>query len=293
MLTVVQHDPVPAPRGPRGTITAMTELAGAHVVITGGSSGIGLATAQLASARGARVSLIARDHTRLASAAAQCSPTAAVASADVTEPEAVRGAIAQVTAVHGPCDVLVTSAGTAHPGYFEQLDDSVFRAQMEVDYFGTLHAIRAVVPSMIERGRGHLVTISSTAGLVGVYGYSAYAPTKFAVRGLTETLRAELAPHGVVVSCAYPPDTRTPGFDAENALKPPETARISASIKPRDADAVARAIVRGIERDRFVITADAQTAALARLAGVLGPYVRRTMDRQVRKERASRREPTS
>jgi len=128
----------------------------------------------------------------------------------------------------------------------------VFRDQMDVDYFGTLHAIRAVVPSMIERRRGHLVTVSSTAGLIGVYGYSAYAPAKFAVRGLTETLRAELAPHGIVVSCVYPPDTRTPGFDAENALKPPETERISAAIKPRDADHVGGPSSTGIEKDRLV-----------------------------------------
>ena len=84
------------------------------------------------------------------------------------------------------------------------------------------------------------------------------------MRGLAETLRSELAPHGIVVACAYPPDTRTPGFDAENELKPPETERISAAIKPREADDVAQAIVRGIEQDRLVITADVQTAALAR-----------------------------
>ena len=157
--------------------------------------------------------------------------------------------------------------------------------RQDVDYFGTLHAVRAVVPSMIQRGRGHVVTISSTAGLIGVFGYSAYGPAKFAVRGLAETLRPELAPHGIVVACAYPPDTRTPGLDAENALKPPETERISAAITPRDAVDVARAIVTGIEKDRLVITADAQTAALARAAGLLAPYVRRTMDRQVRKVR--------
>ncbi len=184
--------------------------------------------------------------------------------------------------------MLITSAGSSHPGYFERLDDAVFRDQMEVDYFGTLHAVRAVVPSMIERGRGHLVTVSSTAGLIGVFGYSAYAPAKFAVRGLTETLRCELAPHGIVVACAYPPDTRTPGLDAENALKPPETERISAAIKPRDVERVAHAIVHGIERNRLVITADAQTAALARASGLLGPYLRRTMDRKVRQVRRVR-----
>jgi 3-dehydrosphinganine reductase len=265
----------------------MTRLSGAHVVITGGSSGIGLETARLAVERGARVSLIARDAAKLADAAADVG-AASMASADVADAPALRGAIERVVAQVGPCDVLLTSAGSSHPGYFERLDDAVFRDQMEVDYFGTLHAVRAVVPSMIERGRGHVVTVSSTAGLIGVFGYTAYAPAKFAVRGLAETLRGELAPHGIVVACVYPPDTRTPGFDAENELKPPETERISAAIKPREAVDVARAVVKGIEKDRLVITADAQTAALARGAGLLGPYVRWSMDRQVGKVRRER-----
>ena len=265
----------------------MTDLGGAHVIITGGSSGIGLETARQAAARGASVSLLARDRGRL-DAAATSIGASATASVDVAQPDELRAAIEQVVAAVGPCDVLLTAAGSSHPGYFEQLDDTVFRDQMEVDYFGTLHAIRAVVPSMIERGRGHVVTVSSTAGLIGVFGYTAYGPAKYAVRGLTETLRSELAPHGIVVACAYPPDTRTPGFDAENELKPPETERISAAIKPREAEHVARAIVRGIEKDRLVITADAQTAALARGAGLLGPYVRWSMDRTVGKVRRER-----
>lgn len=262
----------------------MTTLDGAHVVITGGSSGIGLATAREVATRGARVSLLARDEARLAEAAASVGAVA-TASADIAHPDALRAAIGAVVAKGGPCDVLLTAAGGSHPGYFEQLDDGVFRDQMEVDYFGTLHAVRAVVPSMIQRGRGHVVTVSSTAGLIGVFGYSAYAPAKYAVRGLAETLRPELAPHGIVVACVYPPDTRTPGFDAEHALKPAETERVSAAIKPREAADVARAIVRGIEKDRLVITADLQTAALARAAGLLGPYVRWSIDRAVGKAR--------
>ena len=205
-----------------------------------------------------------------------------------TSADAVATAIDELVAARGAVDLLITSAGVAHPGYFEQLPLDVFRSQMDLIYFGTLHAIRAVVPAMIERGRGHVVTVSSTAGLIGVFGYTAYGPAKYAVRGLAETLRSELAPHGIVVACAYPPDTRTPGFDAENELKPPETERISAAIKPREAEHVARAIVRGIEKDRLVITADTQTAALARAAGLLGPYVRWSMDRQVGKVRRER-----
>jgi 3-dehydrosphinganine reductase len=235
---------------------------------------------------------VARDEARLEDAARDVSNAAdgivGVASADVREGKAVRAAIDRLTGRLGPCDILVTAAGAAHPGYFEQLDESVFRDQMDVDYFGTLHAVRAVVPSMMERHGGHLVLVGSTAALIGVFGYSAYAPAKYAVRGLAETLRVELAPHGIVVACAYPPDTKTPGLDRENELKPPETVRISESIKPREVATVARAIVRGIERDRLVITADVQTAALTRAAGLLGPYVRRTMDRTVRKVRKQR-----
>lgn len=270
----------------------MTDVKGCHAIVTGGSSGIGLAVASLLAAKGAKVSLIARDDTKLVAGVAQihdAAPSAAVATApaDVTDPLALGDAVAEVTEAQGPCDVLVACAGSAHPGYFVQLDDAVFRQQMEVDYFGTLHAVRAVVPAMIGRGRGHLVLVSSTAGLIGVFGYSAYAPAKFAVRGLAETLRPELAPHGIVVACAYPPDTRTPGFDRENELKPPETVKISAAIKPRDAAPVAKAIVRGIERDQLVITADVQTAVLARAAGLLNPYVRRTMDRTIRRVRGT------
>jgi 3-dehydrosphinganine reductase len=271
----------------------VTAIAGSHAIVTGGSSGIGLATARLLVARGAEVSLLARDATRLEDAARDISggvapDRVATATADVRDGDAVRGALTRLTDRFGPCDILVTAAGNAYPGYFEQLDDAVFRDQMDVDYFGTLHAVRAVVPGMIARRRGHLALVASTAALVGVFGYSAYAPAKYAVRGLAETLRAELVSHGIVVSCVYPPDTKTPGLERENALKPPETERISSSIRPRDATTVAQAIVRGIERNRLVITADPQTAALARVAGLLGPYVRHTMDRTVRKARRQR-----
>ncbi len=266
----------------------MTDVAGAHVMVTGGSSGIGLAVAELLAARGARLTLLARDRARLDAAADRVgarssSASVGTASVDVTDRVGVRGVVADATRARGPIDVVITAAGSAVPGYFERLDDAVFREQMEVDYFGTLHTLRAVVPSMIDRRRGHIVTVASTAALVGVFGYSAYAPAKYAVRGLTETLRSELAPHGIVVACAYPPDTDTPGLASENEQKPAETAAVAGAIRPRAARTVATAIVRGIERDRLVITADAQTMALARAAGLLGPYVRWSLDRAVRR----------
>jgi len=267
----------------------VTVLDDAHVLITGGSSGIGLEVARAVLAQGARVSIVARDPERLASVedlleAEAGDPTRVAAEpADVTDPAALERALGLLTTQFGPVDVLVAGAGAARPGHFAELDVAVFREQMDLNYFGALYAVRAVVPSMVERNRGHVVLVSSTAGIIGVYGYSAYAPAKFALRGLAETLRAELKPAGVVVTIVYPPDTDTPGFARENEQKPEATARISAAVKPRSAASVAKAMVRGIMRDRLVVTADPLTAGLARGAGVVAPMVRASMDRHVRR----------
>lgn len=266
-----------------------------HVIITGGSSGIGLATAQQLVIRGASVSLIARNRARLAEAADSLRPLARkngqrieIATADVTRQNDLQQAIADLVGRSGPCDVLITAAGVAHPGYFEQLDDSIFREMMEVDYFGTLYAIRAVVPQMIERRCGSLVAISSVVGLIGVFGYTAYAPAKFAVRGLMESLRQEMKPYNITVSIAYPPDTDTPQLAYENQYKPLETARIAGNIKPITAEQMARAIVRGIVKQRFSITADSQSAMLVRLSGVVAPVLHSMFDRTVRRVRRER-----
>lgn len=255
----------------------------AHAIVTGGSQGIGLATARVLAARGARVSLVARDLDRLQMAAAAVGPGTAVAAADVTDDRAVTAAIADLVAEQGPCEILVTAAGASHPGYFAELDTAHFRAQMDLNYFGTLHPIRAVLDSMVARGSGTIVGISSGAGLVGVFGFGAYAPSKYAVRGLMDVLRAEVKSKGIFVACAFPPDTLTPGFETENLIKPVETAAVSAGIKPKLPEEVGAGIVRGIERDRHVITFDPQTALLVRGGGLVAPLVYRMMDREVRK----------
>jgi 3-dehydrosphinganine reductase len=260
-----------------------------HVLITGGSSGIGLALAHRLVAEGARVSLVARDPLKLSAVFASLHSTHPAASkvftapADVSIQSQVIAAIRSAEAVHGPVDVLITSAGVAIPGYFANLTADVFERTMAVNYFGTLYAIQAVVPAMVARRSGNIVIISSGAGLVGLFGYTAYAPSKFALRGLAESLRAELKPAGVGVTIVYPPDTDTPQLADENRTKPAETRALTAAAGLWTADAVARATLAGVSQGRFSVTPGIQLTALSWLHSLIAPLLRWSFDRTAKK----------
>lgn len=279
-------------RSPRPRVESWRD---AHVVVTGGSSGIGRAFVRQVVDRGARVSVLALPDADLAATVEELRTLGATFEAvdvDVVDPAAVDDSVRRAVAALGPCDALLTCAGIAHPGYFQELELGVFRATMEIDYFGTLHAVRAVVPGMIERRSGSVVGISSAAGLLGVFGYTAYAPAKYAVRALMEVLRCELRPYGVHVGCVCPPDTDTPQLAYENQFKPPETFAISGTIKPYPAERVAASIVEGMERGRFLISPDWQTRAIARTSGLLRGTYFGFLDRRVRRvQRSAPRAP--
>lgn len=259
----------------------MTSWQGSHVVVTGGSSGIGRAFVRQVLSLGASASVLALDDEDLGATAAEMGHRGIALPVDVTDADAVSAAVRRAEDALGPCEALLTCAGVAHPGYFERLEPRIFRWTMDVDYFGTLHAMRAVVPGMMARRRGSLVGISSAAGLVGIFGYSAYAPAKFAVRGLLEVLRNELRPYGIHVGCVCPPDTDTPQLAYENRIKPDETRAISGTIKPYPADRVAESIVAGMERGAFLISPDWQTKVIARTAGLARGSWFRFFDHQV------------
>ncbi|MEO1210847.1 MAG: SDR family oxidoreductase [Cyanobacteria bacterium J06638_20] len=269
---------------------------GSHALVTGGSSGIGKATARQLLERGMNVTLLARDPAKLDAARAELAMASQpeqrieIVSVDVSDRPQLEVAIAGAIATLGTPSLLVTSAGIAHPGYFSDLPIDIFERTMAVNYFGTLYAIRAVLPAMLAAGRGHLALVSSGAGLLGLYGYTPYSPSKFALRGLAEALRGELKPSGIGISIVYPPDTDTPQLAEENKTKPAETKAITATADTWSADGVATTIVDGIAQNRFAITPGTEMRVLNRFHSVLAPALNRYFDQlvaKVKREQAS------
>jgi 3-dehydrosphinganine reductase len=210
------------------------------------------------------------------------------AALNVTDEPALSLWAAGLVQRRGAPSMLVTSAGIAKPDYFNALSQHDFRAAMEVNYFGSLHAVRAFAPSMLAVASGAVVLLSSGAGLVGIFGYAAYAPTKFAVRGLAEVLRAEFRAKGVTVHVVCPPDTDTPQLAQENLTKPRETRAISGQSRVLSADAVAGEIVEGVRRGRFMIAPGADMKLLGALHSVLAPVLRFMFDRAAARAAKSR-----
>jgi 3-dehydrosphinganine reductase len=233
-----------------------------HVVITGGTSGIGLAAAEKLVAVDARVTVLGLDDADARNLAARQLPQLLVRQADVTDPGQVTEAFTTARDHHGPVRSLITCAGIVRPGYFEQLTDEDLHRQMDVNYFGTVIPIRQAL-SDLKAGPGSTLTcIASIAGLVGVFGYGAYSPSKFAVRGLCEVLRQEYKPHGLTVTVVYPPDVDTPMLEGEQHLKPAELLALSDGSDPMTAEAVARALIDGTEAGRASVVPGIGTKAI-------------------------------
>ena len=153
----------------------------------------------------------------------------------------------------GKIDLLVTSAGHSHPGYFEDQDNDTFRDSFNINFFGSLYPARSVLPHMKHRKGGKILFIDSGAALIGIFGSSSYCSSKFAVRGLAEVLRSECKPHGIQVSIAYPPDTDTPMLHRNQSLKPWESKLIMKKGGMFSADQVAKSIYRKLRQGKFAL----------------------------------------
>lgn len=222
-----------------------TRWAGATVLVTGASRGIGAAVARAAHRRGARLGLVARSEADLAALADELGADATHAVADVAVRTDVEQAVAEIETALGPIEILVNNAGLGAYRAFVEEELETFERLMAVNYFGTLYATRAVLPSMVERGRGHIVNVASVAGLLGAPFESAYSASKFAVVGLSESLAAEVTGLGVGVSLVNPGPVRT-SFTAARGV---EFQRDRP--RPLDPGAVADAVLSAVEGERF------------------------------------------
>jgi NAD(P)-dependent dehydrogenase (short-subunit alcohol dehydrogenase family) len=176
------------------------------VLITGAASGIGRASAEYFSARGWNVAAASRRTPRLLSG-----PAILPLPLDITNEAAIASAVAATLGRFGNIDVLVNNAGYGLFGPLEGADSGELEAQFQTNLFGTAAMIRAVLPHMRERRRGTIVNLSSVGGRFGVPFGSAYIASKFAIEGLSESLRYELSLHGIRVKLVEPGQFRT-GF---------------------------------------------------------------------------------
>jgi NAD(P)-dependent dehydrogenase (short-subunit alcohol dehydrogenase family) len=193
------------------------------VLVTGAGRGMGVDIARAALGAGHRVVATARNAQKVTEALGSHDDLLAVAL-DVTDPASVQTAVDAAVERFGRIDVLVNNAGNFYAGFFEEISPEDFRAQVDTNLFGPLNVTRAVLPVMRAQRSGLVVTISSTAGLIGQEFCTAYAASKFALEGFMESLTPEVAPYGIHTMVVEP------GFFRTDLLTPESTSYAQPSI---------------------------------------------------------------
>lgn len=230
-----------------------------NVYITGGSSGIGLACAKLCAQYGSNVIIIARDEKKLQNATNEISALQqnnsqhfAWASIDVTNEKVVLSEMTKLVRTYGAPNILIASAGASYADYFENITYQKFDEILKINVYGIRNTIFALLPFMKHK-QGHIVIVSSLAGLIGVFGYGAYGTSKFAAVGLAECLRPELRQYNITVSVVCPPEVDTPLLQKENEISPKITKMLKKFTGLLTVEYAAKSILRGIAKKKFLI----------------------------------------
>ncbi|GAA4471460.1 SDR family oxidoreductase [Rhodococcus olei] len=242
----------------------MKDLRGKTCLITGAGSGIGRATALACAAEGAELFLTDINEVGLVETAALVEGRGGKVRdsrvLDVSDYDAVTAWAKQVDADHGALDVVMNVAGISAWGTVENLEHRHWKSMVDVNLMGPIHVIENFVPPMVRAGRGgHLVNVSSAAGLLALPWHAAYSASKFGLRGVSEVLRFDLKRHGIGVSLVVPGAVKTPlvgtvqivGVDRDD----PRVRKLVHRFERRAAspEKVADCIVRGVKKNRFLV----------------------------------------
>lgn len=217
------------------------------VIVTGASSGIGLATAKLLAKRSAKVALVSRSKERLKKLCAEL-PSSIAIPADMTKIPEIKRMVEQTHEQFGRVDILINNAGQGYDAPVEKIDIDTFRYIFDLDVIGPLVAIQQVVPIMRKQSGGAIINISSGTALMYLPNMSAYSASKRALSGISLTAREELKKDNIVVSVVYPYITLTK-FE-KNTIKSTDDNRNQVGNTPSPADSaeyVAQKILEGIE----------------------------------------------
>src|SRR4051794_22072519 len=239
-------------------------VTGKRVLITGAASGIGRATAMASARKGAELFLTDINDEPLQAVAAEIAADGGTVSyaraLDVADHAAVAAMADEILSEHGSVDIVMNVAGISIWGTVETLSHEQWRRIVDIDLMGPIHVIESFVPAMIAAGRGgHVVNVSSAAGLFGLPWHAAYSAAKFGLRGVSEVLRFDLRRHGIGVSLVCPGGVRTPLVETVEIVgvdpASPRIRRLKARFEKRavSPEHVAEKILEGIERNRYLV----------------------------------------
>ncbi|MFW9818160.1 MAG: SDR family oxidoreductase [Candidatus Thorarchaeota archaeon] len=245
----------------KGKLIKKQPFKGKVAFLIGASTGMGRAIAKDFVNLGGSVFIIARRKDILEEAAGEIqqkivnkSQFVISKSCDATDMEMLKPILEDSIKNCGVPDYLFNLVGHAIPGYIEDYTLDDFKNNMNSNYYGQLFPTLILLPEFMREKKGHIIFFSSMLGYMGMMGYGAYVPTKFAIVGLAESLRNELKPHHIRISIVYPPDTNTPGLSKENEGKPPECAMMSETgglLEPED---VSEYVIKKLLKNKFHIS---------------------------------------
>ncbi|MGE3973090.1 MAG: SDR family oxidoreductase [Bdellovibrionales bacterium] len=255
--------------------------------VFGGSEGIGASLCEQLLVSGATVISLSRSSEKLETFREQIEQRYGenieqklkVYPIDVSDFFEVKESVEELVSLYGVPDYAFQCAGFARPGFLHEQDIQVFQSMMDTNYFGTVHIAKSLAPYWLEEKKGHFIACSSIAGFLGLFGYTGYCASKFAVIGFCEALKREWESSGIRISVICPPNTKTPGLTEENKFKPAEVLKTEEKVKCVEPEFVADYALKALEKNPFLIipTFDGKMANyLNRFApAILNRFVRR------------------